>query len=1540
MGYKILYGNELLLDPYTDDVVTDAKLTSSINTASYFDFTISPKHSLYNTILERAELVSVYFNKIKLFSGVITEIELDLEGNKSITCTGALDFLGDTIVRPYSTIEGEEDLVAPSSVDGYFQWLIDQHNEHCLDSSKQFVVGVNQGNMLDTNNYIYRASSQRPTTSSEIENKILDSLGGYLFVRYKDDLNILDLYADAHEANTQIIDFGVNITDFTKTTTTDDQYTAVVATGYTPDAPEDDPDKEMDPITLDGCTDGGTPYSPTIVKQGDRVYDINAVARYGYKEYYVSNDDIETYDGLLEYACKTLNGLLSPYLTVTVKAVDLAMYMDNGYEHLQLGQAARVRSKFHGIDEYLMVDSIDIDINDPGNTEYTLGAGYNTLTGQQSSYLKSLNSGINSALDATSALSSETKAAAKDAQDAKNTATDASTTANEAKEAASKAATDIQTEYAQSDSATDEPTSGWSTDAPEWTEGTYIWMRHIVTYGNGSTETTPGVVITGNTGKQGAQGIQGIQGPQGEQGIQGDKGEDGSTSYFHIKYAPVENPTSAQMTETPDVYIGTYVDTTQEDSTDPSKYTWARFQGMQGEQGIPGVGQDGKTSYLHIKYSDDGTTFTDNAGEDPGNYIGQYTDFTQADSTTFSDYTWTLIKGEQGDNGTDGTRGKSVLSVSTYPITDYRIEEHKEDTTDTNVYIWQQDDLKTDTGLSEILVGDTIQVGTHQYVISELDDDWHPSPVSLVDDGISLASDTQESGGTSVAKAVGRSVTRPAILSLATEPATYAYDDSTTAYAWLLSTIVDDVGVYDVGLGDIVQVGDYQYVIDYVSGNRYPYSSPYDDYFVVSRTKTKITGADGQNGADGKDGTDGKDGNGIASTEVAYQTSTSGTETPTGTWTADIPDVAQGKYLWTKTVTTYTDATTSTSYSVAYQATDGQNGADGNGFQWNLIPKSEYLDDFIIEDETYVSWSDNVFTRLTTGSESESRYGIYYDFESVIPGNDYTLSVNFENVVNEMLVGIGSSDTPWWDSEYGETVATEDGRYELSITAKESETMLRCYINSNVEGSSAKVTKVKLEQNANASPWCTTQAETIGSDGISPTIDTSKSGTTTTITIVDAEGTKTATVEDGKNGTDGKDGTDGADGKMLYGTCSTAGATATKVATVTGFTLTAGTTVSIKFTYANSADAPKLNINSLGAKSIITNGTTYAYWAAGASVVFVYDGTQFQVCSSPVYADTVTVGNPSSKNVYIDSDSVDIRTGTTVSSSFSGNAVELGKNSRSAIIKMCGGAATISADDQSISLSNSLGTMIRSQSYGDGKSYTGSMVYVYNNGSVGSAKILAGAVTASGKEYYAEMLLDGSNVSGKESTSITARADGVGLDAAVSMPVPRFRWTNQNSDVSAYDAMNNSSAVWQSFYMFVTVQCNYDAFSSTGHGFRFSELLAHRDYYTLTVKRSGYWDIEFTCGVSNAGTSVTDRVGVGIWINNSEYASTFEQAYNDDSTIHMPTVHWMGWLSEGDLINVRCDASWYGRMYTHSKFSRCIIEYLGYDTNEYSNSSW
>lgn len=172
-------------------------------------------------------------------------------------------------------------------------------------------------------------------------------------------------------------------------------------------------------------------------------------------------------------------------------------------------------------------------------------------------------------------------------------------------------------------------------------------------------------VMDGEDGKDGEQGPQGEKGEQGEQGIPGTAGANGKTSYFHIKYSSVAKPTTfSQMTETPSAYIGTYVDFVQEDSTDPARYTWSQFkgsQGVKGDQGIAGKnGADGKTSYLHIAYANsaDGKTGFDVSNSAGKFYIGQYTDFTQADSTDPTKYAWTKIKGE---NGKDGTNSRSYI---------------------------------------------------------------------------------------------------------------------------------------------------------------------------------------------------------------------------------------------------------------------------------------------------------------------------------------------------------------------------------------------------------------------------------------------------------------------------------------------------------------------------------------------------------------------------------------------------------------------------------------------------------------------------------------------------------------------------------------------------------------------------------------------------------------------------------------------------------------------------------------------------------------
>lgn len=156
---------------------------------------------------------------------------------------------------------------------------------------------------------------------------------------------------------------------------------------------------------------------------------------------------------------------------------------------------------------------------------------------------------------------------------------------------------------------------------------------------------------------------------RGEQGMPGTSGKDGKTSYFHVKYSDVEKPASySDMTETPAKYIGTYVDYELEDSKDPSKYTWSKFQGEDGTDGIPGKnGENGETSYVHFAYatSEDGKTSFSTTDPTDKTYIGQYVDFKKVDSEQPEKYRWSKFQGPKGPAGSDGEQGYGIVASVT-----------------------------------------------------------------------------------------------------------------------------------------------------------------------------------------------------------------------------------------------------------------------------------------------------------------------------------------------------------------------------------------------------------------------------------------------------------------------------------------------------------------------------------------------------------------------------------------------------------------------------------------------------------------------------------------------------------------------------------------------------------------------------------------------------------------------------------------------------------------------------------------------------------
>lgn len=231
--------------------------------------------------------------------------------------------------------------------------------------------------------------------------------------------------------------------------------------------------------------------------------------------------------------------------------------------------------------------------------------------------------------------------------------------------------------YQASTSGTTVPTGTWSSQVPNVPNGQFLWTRTVWNYTDSTSETGYSVAKMGETGPQGPKGdpgpqgpvgATGLQGPKGDQGIQGPKGADGQSSYTHIAYATNSTGTSgfSVSDNIGKTYIGMYVDQIATDSTDPTKYKWNLIKGADGAQGIQGPkGSDGLTPYWHTAYANSADGKTDFSLTDSTNkrYIGQYTDYTQADSTDPTKYKWVDMV------GTVDVGGRNYLTKSN-PIRD------------------------------------------------------------------------------------------------------------------------------------------------------------------------------------------------------------------------------------------------------------------------------------------------------------------------------------------------------------------------------------------------------------------------------------------------------------------------------------------------------------------------------------------------------------------------------------------------------------------------------------------------------------------------------------------------------------------------------------------------------------------------------------------------------------------------------------------------------------------------------------------------------
>nr|DAE25834.1 MAG TPA: tail protein [Siphoviridae sp. ctu8P6] len=301
--------------------------------------------------------------------------------------------------------------------------------------------------------------------------------------------------------------------------------------------------------------------------------------------------------------------------------------------------------------------------------------------------------------------------------------------------------------------------------------------------------------------------------------------------------------------------------------------------GMKGEKG-----DDGKTSYVHIAYSNSSDGGVDFSTTDPTNraYTGYYTDFEMIDSTDPSKYEWQRTKGDSGKDGVAGKDGVGLQSTSityashtnasTPPATGWQTQVP---TVPAGQYLWTKTvwtytDSSSETGYSVARMGQDGAKGNDGVAGK---------------DGVGIKT-------TVIEYAVNTSGTvRPTSGWSTTIP-----DTPQGQYLWTRTTWT------------------------------------YTDNTTEQGYSVARQGNNGQNGANGADG---KDGVGIATTIVEYNKSTNSTTPPTTGWTSTIPSISGGQYLWTRTTLNYTDGKKAESYTVARQ---GEDGADGQLFTGETEP--------------------------------------------------------------------------------------------------------------------------------------------------------------------------------------------------------------------------------------------------------------------------------------------------------------------------------------------------------------------------------------------------------------------------------------------------------------------------------------------------------------------------------------------------------------------------------------------------------------------------
>ena len=354
--YQVYCDGQLLHDPRLQDYqLLSPSLSLELNKTGTFTFTMYPDHPGYGVISKLKSIITVEKDGAVLFRGRPLSSKEGFYKQLDYTCEGELAFLLDSRVRPFEMAGGVSEL---------FSYLIQQHNEQ-VEEAKQFKAG--QVTVTDPNDYINRSNVTYETTWDILNTRLLDTLGGYLWVRHEPDGVYLDYLADFPYTSGQRIVFGENLLDYAQTRSGDEIITALLPLGAKLTDSEGKTTEER--LTIASVNDGK-----------DYVYDQAAVEQYGWIFTTQNWDDVTQAGNLKQKGLDALREKIKTVDTIEMTAADLSQ-MDKSFDDFRIGQYVFVDSPPHGMDgEKFLVTKMTLNLSDPSQNKLIFGRVKSSFT--------------------------------------------------------------------------------------------------------------------------------------------------------------------------------------------------------------------------------------------------------------------------------------------------------------------------------------------------------------------------------------------------------------------------------------------------------------------------------------------------------------------------------------------------------------------------------------------------------------------------------------------------------------------------------------------------------------------------------------------------------------------------------------------------------------------------------------------------------------------------------------------------------------------------------------------------------------------------------------------------------------------------------------------------------------------------------------------------------------------------------------------------------------------------------------------------------